>query len=856
MLSSSSASAHSSKSNFKHDSDNLNLGIGTADVVVPPPPPPQNQNNDAIDINNVYKPPPSAYSAPPQDNNLFMQKPPPLPQPTPPNSHDLLLSQPQPNQNNSYAIPHSYHQNNLHTAVKMEEGEVRLPPFHLHTAVKMEEGEVRLPSWSWMMLGRNNHHPTSWHGHGGFGRGDWNEYTGGGNGYRRVGGRGQSHYHPYPSNPYHSAPSLQHESYYYYPQTQSQGTNSLNPYQVGGGNDIRQYNPNRVGARTPHSSSGISTQPPASYPYHHHHPNIHFGANNPIHGHPLVAHPLALVQRPMDGKAMHMSHFHSHSDGGIALRPRRSERVPAMSAQDESETERLYHQHHDSSTELFNKLPHELKRIPHNKQSDKLWVLQCDCVGVIEDGGEVGFLAPYSPQERDALFGVFGILRKKVPVYTCKNSRNGGDIDIEKKKSLKCRVHNTSGMTIEKEVLCDYVCQCKLCKVVARVARINCDGVTALLVYQLSDQTSGLPFDHDKRAHKFTQQEEQEVGLRSNSSSSGRSKYGDFGLSVQQRQFIIDYGTGCIKKGAFRDIATMMAASSEIYCSEAQRQKPEKLEEKVKEFVANRKRAGDYFFNNVWGKCVMSGQQLCEILDILKTPMESRISFPSVSNHPDNFHLLTPDFRMTMWRHLVIHDHDHNGSTWSRITYEFGDWRFLLANALKMYPEGKLLQLEMDFFKGCCDGDEFQAGQCGFSDLIHRYFILVMDLSKSENQHSAGRLLERALHMLNELGGDCNWVLVDGGKALNTAIDNANKRRMENASATGGVVINIMKRACHAHMTRLPRSRGGGNRGAEGSIPKYLLEQGVDKETTRKVRHHCVCAYALCHCCGIPVLSC
>ena len=60
-------------------------------------------------------------------------------------------------------------------------------------------------------------------------------------------------------------------------------------------------------------------------------------------------------------------------------------------------------------------------------------------------------------------------------MYTCKNSRNGGDIDIEKKKSLKCRVHNTSGMTIEKEVLCDYVCQCKLCKVVARVARI---GVT------------------------------------------------------------------------------------------------------------------------------------------------------------------------------------------------------------------------------------------------------------------------------------------------------------------------------------------------------------------------------------------
>lgn len=127
----------------------------------------------------------------------------------------------------------------------------------------------------------------------------------------------------------------------------------------------------------------------------------------------------------------------------------------------------------DSSTELFNKLPDELKTILPNKQSDNLWVLQCNCVRVIKDGGEVGFLAPYSPQELDALFGVFGILRKKVPVYVAKSSRNGKEIDPEKKKSQKCRVENTSGMTIEKEVLCDYICECKLCKVAARVAKIN-----------------------------------------------------------------------------------------------------------------------------------------------------------------------------------------------------------------------------------------------------------------------------------------------------------------------------------------------------------------------------------------------
>jgi hypothetical protein len=652
QLPSSLASSHHS-STSKHDSGNLSI------AVVPP------QNNDDNDINMIIKPPPSAYSAPPLNNSLFIPHPPPPPPPSPPipspppNSHYLLTSQPNPNQNNDYAIPLNYHQSYQHTVVKMEEGEVSVPPWMMKMECTITNGSNvngnGTKVYGKRELGPNNHHPKSWHG--GYGRGGyWNEYTGSGpytggsqNWNSRGGGMGQSHYHPYPPNPYHSAPSMQHVSYY----PQSRGTNGLNQYRVGGGNYICHYNPNRVNARMLRSSSGIPTQTPASYPYHHHHQNIHFGANNPIHAHPLE-------ENPMHGKAMHMSHSHSYNDG-IALGAQ-SERVPAMSAQ--GETECLHHQHQfhvpiqtpqpqlqmpfDSSTELFNKLPHELKRIPHNTQSDKLWVLECDCVRVIEEGGEVGFLASFLPQELDALFGVFGILRKKVPVNVCLSRRNGKGIDMEKKKSQKCRLQNTSGMTIEKEVLCDYKCECKLCKVVARVARINCDGVTALLVYQLSDKTSALPFDHNKSAHKLTQQEEQNAGLRINSSISGRPRYGDFGLSVEQKQFIIDSGTCSNKKGAFSDIATMMTASEGIRCSEAQLTNPEKLEEKVKEFVSNRRRACDYFFTKVWGKCDMSGQQFCEILDILKTPMENRISCPCISNHPDNFHLLTPDFRMTM----------------------------------------------------------------------------------------------------------------------------------------------------------------------------------------------------------------
>ena len=141
------------------------------------------------------------------------------------------------------------------------------------------------------------------------------------------------------------------------------------------------------------------------------------------------------------------------------------------------------------------------------------------------------------------------------------------------------------------------------------------------------------------------------------------------------------------------------------------------------------------------------------------------------------------------------------------------------------------LQLEMNFFKGYCDGDTHQCGQIGFSDLIHRYFMLCFDLSKSENQHSAGRILQRALEMLNSLDGTCEWVLVDGGTALKKAIDIAN------AGGDGAVKLSVTieKRPCHAHMVRMPDKRGGGKRGGKGSIPRYLLDHGVSQKIMRKV---------------------
>ena len=106
-------------------------------------------------------------------------------------------------------------------------------------------------------------------------------------------------------------------------------------------------------------------------------------------------------------------------------------------------------------------------------------------------------------------------------------------------------------------------------------------------------------------------------------------------------------------------------------------------------------------------------------------------------------------------------------------------------------------------------------------------------LCKSENKDSAGMLLTRALEMLNELGGDCNWVLIDGGYALEAAIKSTNSERNEDGSVT--VKVLIQKRACHAHITRMGNTRGGGKRGGKGSLPRFLLDQGIPVKTMRKV---------------------
>ena len=493
----------------------------------------------------------------------------------------------------------------------------------------------------------------------------------------------------------------------------------------------------------------------------------------------------------------------------------------------------------DKSSELFDALPTKMKKIPPSNRTTDEWVLMPDYCQAVMDQTPIGYLKDFAPSELDALFGTDGILREKIPVNKSKHSRIvKGERAENKKKSSKSVVATTSSATpVEREVLTDFHCDSKCCNVQVRVVRVKCNGVNGILVYQLINPSTGVPYQHNVQAHNMTPFEEQSLGLRLRTSTT-KSKYGSTALSVAQRKFIMDFGTQRSKgkQGMSNggDVATAMISSNRVMLSEEHKNSSEKLRVKIDEYVQNRKKAGDYFFINIYGKSKMTGAELKQILDILMTPADERESEPLLEDcDEDNFHLHTANFKQILWKHLVVSHHDHDGSTWKNIAAEYKDSKQLVADALKMFPDGKLVQLEMDFFKGISEGDVFQYGQCGFSDIGHRFFMTNFILCKSENKDSAGMLLTRALEMLNELGGDCNWVLVDGGYALDAAISNANKERNGDGSVT--VKVWIQKRACHAHITRMGNTRGGGKRGGKGSLPRFLLDQGVPVKTMRKV---------------------
>ena len=108
--------------------------------------------------------------------------------------------------------------------------------------------------------------------------------------------------------------------------------------------------------------------------------------------------------------------------------------------------------------------------------------------------------------------------------------------------------------------------------------------------------------------------------------------------------------------------------------------------------------------------------------------------------------------------------------------------------------------------------------------------MICFAISHSENSVSALELLRVAVELIEAAKGELEFVLVDGGIALKSAVDELNIGQNEKEK------IYLTLKACFTHMMRLPFSRGGGYRGGKGSIVRGLIKRKVKSKQLRQVR--------------------
>ena len=90
-----------------------------------------------------------------------------------------------------------------------------------------------------------------------------------------------------------------------------------------------------------------------------------------------------------------------------------------------------------------------------------------------------------------------------------------------------------------------------------------------------------------------------------------------------------------------------------------------------------------------------------------------------------------------------------------------------------------------------------------------------------ENEETAKKLFQRAFNSIQMHGtGVVRTALIDGGRALESAVKS---------------LPGVTRRRCFAHCTRMGFTRGGGKRGGKGSLPRYLLDNGVNPKVMARM---------------------
>ena len=116
-----------------------------------------------------------------------------------------------------------------------------------------------------------------------------------------------------------------------------------------------------------------------------------------------------------------------------------------------------------------------------------------------------------------------------------------------------------------------------------------------------------------------------------------------------------------------------------------------------------------------------------------------------------------------------------------------------------------------------------QVGKCGISDQLRQFHSMVYGIFVSENGVDATLLFKYAIELASKSPSNftINRSLTDGFKALYSACN----------------ALSLKIEMCYTHIARPLNCRMTGKRGAKASLPRHLLDQGVDKDMIYEILH-------------------
>lgn len=466
----------------------------------------------------------------------------------------------------------------------------------------------------------------------------------------------------------------------------------------------------------------------------------------------------------------------------------------------------------------------------HVRYNKKQFYLVHDACRIINNSPTLGGTADdgspssFTPEEHDAVYGIpYGILYNKFPLYNVESDRTRQTgVPAKKKKPTF-------------EECASFYCPAQKagCNVELKIVRVN----GGLLGYEKCND-SKHPFTHCNHH------------VPPNHAS---KKYNTVSLTVEQKTYIVQ------NWGVLSLDNMVLGMRRHTSCNDDQRD--DNNLEQLRTAIANwmKEQTVQARYGRAKNSMQMSKLHLKQILDALKDQPPRRCPSFIQDMYPDNPWLRSDDFVELLWPNVLVVHHDvGSAEDFTVIMFQFVN-AYECARQMVSSVLGPMVQLESDFFYVEDNDKEWQVGHIGCSDLKRKYWPLVFVISRSENTKYARQLLKSAMLLVEHANGYVSQNLIDGGGALQKAIDEENESNREikvvaegklNSIESGSVNNDVhhidewvkdanrpdvVARRCLAHVVRMPGSRGGGKRGSKGSLARYLLNNGVSNKVMSKV---------------------